>query len=197
MRSGVTRIEGRAIRLGRANIDTDLIIPAAHLKTLSRSGLGEHAFEPLRREPGNPFDDPANRDAPILIAGENFGCGSSREHAVWAMLDFGIKAVIAPSFSDIFAGNAFKNGLVAVALAPAAVNRLLAVAETAPVTVDLERMIVSADDEAVAFELDPFRRDCLIQGIDEIDLALASEAAIAGYEARSPLLAFSPALPAS
>ena len=129
--AGIVRIEGRAIPFGRANVDTDLIIPAAHLKTVSRLGLGRYAFEPLRREPGNVFDEPEFSGAPMLIAGANFGCGSSREHAVWALCDLGIKAVIAPSFSDIFAANAFRNGLVTVVLPPEAIDRLLAVAGVA------------------------------------------------------------------
>ena len=136
----VTAVEGRAYPLGRANVDTDIIIPAEHLKTIARDGLGRFAFETIRAEPGNVFDDPAHAGAPILIAGDNFGCGSSREHAVWAMLDLGIRAVIAPSFSDIFASNAFKNGLVAVALPQAAVDRLMAVASDQPIRIDLETM---------------------------------------------------------
>ena len=112
----VTTIEGRAYPLGLRNIDTDLIIAARHLKTIRRAGLGRHAFEALRAQPGNPFDDPAYAGAPILIAGANFGCGSSREHAAWALADMGIRAVIAPTFADIFASNAFKNGIATVAL---------------------------------------------------------------------------------
>ena len=182
----VTSVEGRAIPLGRANIDTDIIIPAEHLKTISRGGLGRFAFEAIRAEPGNIFDDPAYAGAPILIAGDNFGCGSSREHAVWAMLDLGIRAVIAPGFSDIFAGNAFKNGLVTVALPKAAVDRLLAVAPAQPIRIDLETMTVTTPyQDRFGFALDPFRRDCLMQGLDEIALTLREEAAIAAYEARA------------
>src|SRR3954471_8088136 len=138
--TGITAVEGRAIPLGRANIDTDIIIPAEYLKTVAREGLVRFAFETIRPEPGNVFDDPAHAGATILIAGDNFGCGSSREHAVWAMLELGIRAVIAPSFSDIFAGNAFKNGLVTVALPQAAVDRLMAVAQDQPIRVDLVTM---------------------------------------------------------
>ena len=190
MIEAVRTIEGRAIPLGRANVDTDTIIPARYLKTLTRSGLGEHAFEPLRADPRNLFDDPIHRGAPILIAGENFGCGSSREHAVWALLDRGIRAVIAPSFSDIFASNAFKNGLVTVALEQAAVDRLLALAAEGPILVDLNGMLVTGETGSFAFALDPFRRHCLINGLDEIALTLASEPAIAAYEAKSPMLDF-------
>jgi 3-isopropylmalate dehydratase small subunit len=106
----ISQVEGRAYPLGLKNVDTDIIIPAKWLKTISRTGLGKGAFETLRAIPGNVFDDPEYAGSPILIAGDNFGCGSSREHAAWAMADLGITAVIAPSFSDIFSGNAFKNG---------------------------------------------------------------------------------------
>ena len=183
---GVTEVEGRAYPLGRSNVDTDIIIPAGHLKTVSREGLGRFAFETIRAEPGNVFDDPAYAGAPILIAGDNFGCGSSREHAVWAMLDLGIRAVIAPGFSDIFAGNAFRNGLVTVELPQAAVDRLLEVAKEQPLRVDLGTMTVTSPfRDRFDFALDHFRRDCLMQGLDEIALTLREEAAIAAYEART------------
>ena len=179
----VTFIEGRAIPLGLKNVDTDVIIGAQHLKTIARTGLGRHAFETIRSQPGNIFEDPRFAGAPILIAGDNFGCGSSREHAAWALADMGIAAVIAPSFSDIFSGNAFKNGIVTVALDQAAVDRLLGVAQDYPITVDLETMTVTSPlQDRFAFELDPFRRDCLMRGLDEIGLTLNSEAAIAAYE---------------
>ena len=121
----VHEVAGRAIPFGRKNIDTDIIIPAHWLKTISREGLGRGAFEALRADPDNIFDQEAYKGAPILIAGDNFGCGSSREHAAWALLDMGIKAVIAPSFSDIFSGNAFKNGILTVVLPQEQVDRLL------------------------------------------------------------------------
>ena len=111
----IQQVSGRAYPWGAKNIDTDIIIPAHWLKTTTREGLGKGAFESVRAVPGNLFDDPRYAGAPILVAGENFGCGSSREHAAWALADMGIKAVIAPSFSDIFSGNAFKNGIVTVA----------------------------------------------------------------------------------
>jgi 3-isopropylmalate/(R)-2-methylmalate dehydratase small subunit len=181
----VTAVEGRAYPLGLANLDTDIIIPAEHLKTIAREGLGRFAFETIRAEPGNVFDDPAFAGAPILIAGDNFGCGSSREHAVWAMRDLGIAAVIAPGFSDIFASNAFKNGLVAVALPQAEVDRLIAVAKDQPIRIDLETMNVTTPfQDRFAFALDPFRRDCLMRGLDEIGLTLESETAISAYENR-------------
>jgi 3-isopropylmalate/(R)-2-methylmalate dehydratase small subunit len=193
--TGVTRIEGRAYPFGRSNVDTDVIIPAHHLKTVTRAGLGKHAFETVRAEPGNVFDDPAHAGAPILIAGDNFGCGSSREHAAWALADMGVAAVIAPSFADIFASNAFKNGIVAVALPRAAIDRLLEVARDHPLCVDLETMSVTSPlQDRFVFAIDPFRRDCLMKGLDEIGLTLESEAAIAAYEMAAPF-AFSPGAP--
>jgi 3-isopropylmalate/(R)-2-methylmalate dehydratase small subunit len=180
------RIEGRAYPLGRANIDTDVIIPAAHLKTITRAGHGRHAFETIRAEYGNVLSDPRYAGAPILVAGDNFGCGSSREHAAWALADMGVAAVIAPSFADIFASNAFKNGIVTVALPQDAVDRLLAVATEQEITIDLESMTVTTPfQDRFTFSLDPFRRRCLIEGLDEIALTLASEAAISAYEARA------------
>ena len=179
----VSCIEGRAYPLGLKNIDTDVIIGAEHLKTIARTGLGKHAFETIRNVPGNVFDTPEFAGAPIIIAGDNFGCGSSREHAAWAIADMGITAVIAPSFSDIFSGNAFKNGIVTVVLEQAAVDRLMQVAQDHPINVDLETMTVTSPlQDRFTFELDPFRRECLMQGLDEIGLTLASDAAINAYE---------------
>lgn len=178
-------VDGRAIPFGRKNVDTDLIIPARWLKTISRDGLGQGAFETVRADPGNVFDRPEFARAPILIAGDNFGCGSSREHAAWALLDMGIRAVIAPSFSDIFAGNAFKNGILTVALPQAAIDRLLAVAESDPIAIDLEHQTVTTPfQDRFTFEIDPFRKRCLMEGLDEVSLTLARDAAIAGYERR-------------
>ena len=179
----VTTVEGRAYPWGQENVDTDVIIPAHWLKTITRAGLARGAFETVRAEAGNVFDDPAYAGAPILIAGDNFGCGSSREHAAWALADMGIQAVIAPSFSDIFSGNAFKNGIVTVVLPQEAVDRLLAVAKEAPITVDLETTTVTTPfQDRFAFELDPFRRRCLMEGLDEIGLTLARDTAISKYE---------------
>ena len=181
----VKLVHGRAYPLGRDNVDTDLIIAAEHLKTISRSGLGLHAFGRLRAAPGNMFVDPAFAGAPILIAGANFGCGSSREHAVWALADLGVRAVIAAGFSDIFSSNAFKNGIVTVELDAADIQRLMTVALTDAITVDVETMIVSAPGVRMSFSLDPFRRECLMRGLDEIALTLASERAIRTYEQRT------------
>ena len=181
----LTHVEGRAIPLGRKNVDTDVIIPARWLKTITREGLGRGAFETIRAEPGNPFDDPQYARAPILIAGDNFGCGSSREHAAWALLDLGITCVIAPSFSDIFAGNAFKNGILAVVLPPEQVDRLLEVAQDQPIHVDLEHQTVTTPfQDRFAFAIDPFRKACLLDGLDEVGLTLQRDAAIVEYETR-------------
>ena len=181
----ISRVEGRAYPVGLKNIDTDVIIPAVWLKTISRAGLGKGAFESLRAVPGNVFDDPEYAGAPILIAGDNFGCGSSREHAAWAMADLGISAVIAPSFSDIFSGNAFKNGLLAIVPTQAAIDRLMEVARTDDIHIDLETQTVTTPfQDRFEFEIDPFRKHCLINGVDEIGLTLKSSDAISVYEAK-------------
>ncbi|WP_375290977.1 3-isopropylmalate dehydratase small subunit [Qipengyuania sp.] len=179
----VSSIEGRAIPFGAKNVDTDVIIPAHWLKTVSRTGLGKGAFESLRKDPDNIFDRPEYAGAPILIAGDNFGCGSSREHAAWALGDMGIQAVIAPSFSDIFSGNAFKNGILAVELPQEQIDRLMEVAETDPVHIDLENQTVTTPfQDRFHFEIDPFRKHCLLEGLDEIGLTLSSAPAIDTYE---------------
>ena len=177
------QVAGRAIPFGAANVDTDVIIPAEWLKTITRDGLGRGAFETLRADPDNLFDSAQFKGAPILIAGDNFGCGSSREHAAWALLDLGIRAVIAPSFSDIFSGNAFKNGILTVVLPQAAIDRLMQVAQTDPVHIDLEAQSVTTPfQDRFSFEIDPFRKSCLLGGLDEVGLTMARGAAIAQYE---------------
>lgn len=181
----ISTVEGRAYPFGMKNVDTDIIIPAAWLKTISRNGLGKGAFEVIRKEPGNVFDDPAYAGAPIIVAGDNFGCGSSREHAAWALLDMGVKAVIAPSFSDIFSGNAFKNGILTVALPQDAIDRLLEVARTDPIHIDLEHQTVTTPfQDRFTFEIDPFRKHCLLEGLDEIGLTAGREGAIDAFEAK-------------
>jgi 3-isopropylmalate/(R)-2-methylmalate dehydratase small subunit len=181
----VRHVEGRAVPFGRKNVDTDLIIPARWLKTVTRLGLGRGAFEALREDPDNVFDKPEFKGAPIVIAGDNFGCGSSREHAAWALLDMGVKAVIAPSFSDIFAGNAFKNGILTVALPQEQIDRLMEVAETDPIAIDLEHQTVTTPfQDRFHFEIDPFRKTCLIEGLDEVGITLTHEDALVAYEAR-------------
>jgi 3-isopropylmalate/(R)-2-methylmalate dehydratase small subunit len=183
----VTTIESRAYPLGRKNVDTDVIIPAAYLKTISRMGLGKGAFETIRAEPSNVFDNPEYAGAKIVIAGDNFGCGSSREHAVWALTDMGVEAVIAPSYSDIFSGNAFKNGLLALVLPQDAVDRLLEVAHTHPIAIDLENQSVTTPfQDRFHFDIDPFRKQCLAQGLDEVGLTMARGEAIRRYEDQQP-----------
>jgi 3-isopropylmalate/(R)-2-methylmalate dehydratase small subunit len=182
----IRQVEGRAIPFGRKNVDTDVIIPAHWLKTISRDGLGKGAFEAVRKEPGNVFADPTWEGAPILIAGDNFGCGSSREHAAWALLDMGVTCVIAPSFSDIFASNAFKNGLLTVALPQEAIDRLMEVAATDPIHVDLESQTVTTPfQDRFEFPIDPFRKHCLLNGLDEVGLTLARGDAISAYEGKA------------
>lgn len=182
----IRNVSGRAIPFGRKNVDTDVVIPAHWLKTITREGLGKGAFEAVRKEPGNVFENPEYAGAPILIAGDNFGCGSSREHAAWALLDMGVTCVIAPSFSDIFSGNAFKNGILTVALPQEAIDRLMDVALTDPITVDLEHQTVTTQfQDRFSFAIDPFRKHCLINGLDEVGLTLARGDAIGGYETRA------------
>ncbi|GAA4035427.1 3-isopropylmalate dehydratase small subunit [Parerythrobacter jejuensis] len=181
----VRHVEGRAIPFGAKNVDTDVIIPAKWLKTVTREGLGKGAFETIRQDPANIFDSEEFAGSPILIAGDNFGCGSSREHAAWALLDLGITVVIAPSFSDIFSGNAFKNGILTVSLPQEQIDRLMQVAVTDPISVDLDTQTVTTPfQDRFAFEVDPFRKHCLLEGLDEVGLTLARDAAIATYEQR-------------
>ena len=182
----LARIDGKAIPFGQKNVDTDVIIPAKWLKTITRDGLGEGAFETVREVEGNVFDDPAYEGAPILIAGDNFGCGSSREHAAWAIGDLGIRVVLAPSYSDIFSGNAVKNGILPVVLPQEAIDRLMEVAQKgSPITVDLDTQTVPTQyQDRFAFDIDPFRMHCLLNGLDEVALTLERDAAIGTYETR-------------
>jgi 3-isopropylmalate/(R)-2-methylmalate dehydratase small subunit len=179
----IDKVEGRAIPLGLKNVDTDVIIPAHWLKTTSRDGMGRGAFESLRANPDNLFDQPEYKQAPILIAGDNFGCGSSREHAAWALGDLGIRVVIAPSYSDIFSGNAVKNGILPVVLPQSAIDRLMEVAATDPIHVDLDTQTVTTPfQDRFSFDIDPFRKMCLLEGLDEISLTEKSDPAITAYE---------------
>ena len=181
----IEKVEGRAIPFGLKNVDTDVIIPAKWLKTINREGLGKGAFETLRADPDTLFDQPEYRQAPILIAGDNFGCGSSREHAAWALGDLGIRVVIAPSYSDIFSGNAVKNGILPVVLPQSAIDRLMEVAATDPIHVDLDTQTVTTPfQDRFTFDIDPFRKMCLLNGLDEISLTEKSDAAIAAHEKR-------------
>jgi 3-isopropylmalate/(R)-2-methylmalate dehydratase small subunit len=180
----ISKVEGRAYPFGAKNIDTDVIISAEWLKTTTREGLGKGAFESLRAKGDSVFDDPDYAGSPILIAGDNFGCGSSREHAAWALLDLGITAVIAPSFSDIFSGNAFKNGILTVVLPQEQIDRLMEVAKTDPIHVDLENQTVTTPfQDRFAFDIDPFRKNCLLNGLDEVGLTLERDEQIAAHEA--------------
>jgi 3-isopropylmalate/(R)-2-methylmalate dehydratase small subunit len=181
----IEHVRGRAIPFGRKNVDTDVIIPAHWLKTVTREGLGRGAFEAVRKEPDNVFEQAEYAGAPILIAGDNFGCGSSREHAAWALLDMGVTCVIAPSFSDIFSGNAFKNGILAVALPQENVDRLMEVARTDPIDIDLKTQTVTTGfQDRFEFAIDPFRKHCLLNGLDEVGLTLAQADTIAAHERR-------------
>ncbi len=180
----IQHVAGQAIPYGAKNIDTDIIIPAKWLKTITREGLGKGAFETVREIEGNVFDDPAYAGSQILIAGDNFGCGSSREHAAWALLDLGIRAVLAPSYSDIFSGNAVKNGILPIVLPQAAIDRLLEVARVGePIDIDLETQSVTTPfQDRFAFDIDPFRKHCLLNGLDEVALTLERKDAIQSYE---------------
>jgi len=180
----VTTVAGRAYPFGQKNVDTDMIIPSHWLKTITREGLGRGAFETLRADPDNLFDSAEFTGSPILIAGDNFGCGSSREHAAWALLDLGVRAVIAPSFSDIFSSNAFKNGILTVVLPQAAVDRLIEVARTQPINIDLDSQTVTTPfQDRFVFEIDAFRKTCLLNGLDEVGLTLAQSDLIGAFEA--------------
>ena len=187
-----TRLTAAAAPLPLANVDTDMIIPARFMKALSRSGLGRHAFQELRYTSDGTeratfiLNAAPCRNAQILIADRNFGCGSSREHAVWALADFGIRCIIAPSFGDIFSNNARKNGLLLIRLSDAICERLreaVALAQFAPMTVDLvEQRITLASGESIAFDVDPHDRRTLIEGLDDIARTMRHEAAIARFE---------------
>ncbi|MCC6304586.1 MAG: 3-isopropylmalate dehydratase small subunit [Rhodobacteraceae bacterium] len=190
-----TTLTGIAAPLPLVNVDTDMIIPKQFLKTIRRTGLGRNLFDEMRfTEDGREIADfvlnrPPYRKAEILVAGENFGCGSSREHAPWALLDFGIRCVIAPSFADIFHSNCFKNGILPVVLPQEAVDHLMEDAgrgANARLTVDLVAQTVTASDGRVfAFEVDPFRKHCLLEGLDDIGLTMEKVAAIDAFEARA------------
>ncbi|GAB3453881.1 3-isopropylmalate dehydratase small subunit [Insolitispirillum peregrinum] len=187
-----TKLTGVAAPLPMINVDTDMIIPKQFLKTIKRTGLGKNLFDEMRYDAdGNEIADfmlnkPAYRQASILVAGENFGCGSSREHAPWALLDFGIRCVIAPSFADIFYNNCFKNGILPIKLPPADVEKLLDDAQrgsNAVVTVDLENQVITGPDGgSISFDVDQFRKHCLLNGLDDIGLTLQKADKIKAFE---------------
>jgi 3-isopropylmalate/(R)-2-methylmalate dehydratase small subunit len=189
-----TQLTGVAAPLPMINVDTDKVIPKQYLKTIGRKGLGKGLFDEMRyradgsENPDFVLNKPAYRQAKILVAGENFGCGSSREHAPWALLDFGISCVIAPSFADIFYNNCFKNGLLPIALPQEDVDKLMDDARrgaNAIITVDLEKQeITGPDGGCIRFEIDPFRKHCLLNGLDDIGLTMQKEKSIAGFEER-------------
>lgn len=191
------RHQGRVAPLDAANVDTDAIIPKQFLQKVTRTGFGAHLFNDWRflddngqvPDPEFVLNRPEYSGASILLARENFGCGSSREHAPWALTDYGFKVVIAPSFADIFYGNSFNNQLLPVILSESVVDSLFALVAGQPgicFEVDLENMQVIAGEQHYSFTLDPFRRHCLLNGLDSIGLTLQHEAAISEYEAKQP-----------
>lgn len=187
-----TTLTGVAAPLSMVNVDTDMIIPARFLKTIKRTGLGASLFYTLRfdengdERPDFVLNKAAYRDAKILVAGNNFGCGSSREHAPWALDDFGIRCVIAPDFADIFYNNSFKNGMLLIKLPQEQVNQLTEAADrgaNATMTVDLEAQeITLPDGEVIKFEIDTFKKHCLLNGLDDIGLTMEKEDKIASFE---------------
>jgi 3-isopropylmalate/(R)-2-methylmalate dehydratase small subunit len=184
-----TRVTGVLAPLDRADVDTDQIIPKQFLKRIERSGYGPFLFYDWRRQGDFILDREEYRGAQVLVTGANFGCGSSREHAPWSLLDAGFRAVIAPSFADIFKSNSFRCGLLPVELPEPAVRQLIELALQEPgmeITVDLERQRVAASGFEATFTLDPFFRECLLKGWDEVALTLRQEGDIARFEARRP-----------
>jgi len=187
-----TTLTGIAAPMPLVNIDTDMIIPKQFLKTIKRSGLGKNLFDEMRYTqdgaeiPEFVLNQPAYRKAEVIIAGDNFGCGSSREHAPWALLDFGIRAVISTSFADIFYNNCFKNGILPIVLPADQVEALMDDAKkgsNARITVDLEaQTVTSSDGRSFSFEVDPFRKHCMMNGLDDIGLSLEKVASIDAYE---------------
>ena len=187
-----TTLTGIAAPMPLVNIDTDMIIPKQFLKTIKRSGLGKNLFDEMRfnadgsEKPEFVLNQPAYRQAQIIVAGDNFGCGSSREHAPWALLDFGIRAVISTSYADIFYNNCFKNGILPVVLPAEAVAKLMEDARNganARITIDLEAQTVTgADGQSYSFEIDPFKKEVLLNGLDDIGLTMQKAGAIADFE---------------
>ena len=188
-----TKLDSVAAPLKMINVDTDRIIPKQFLKTIKRSGLGRFLFNDMRFSVDGSekvdfvLNQPSYRDAQILVAGDNFGCGSSREHAPWALQDFGIRCVISSSFADIFYNNSFKNGILLIKVSPEELEALMDDAEkggNARLTVDLESQTISRPSgEEVRFEIDPFRKHCLLEGLDDIELTLHHKTEIDGFEA--------------
>jgi 3-isopropylmalate/(R)-2-methylmalate dehydratase small subunit len=187
----VTRIDGKGLPLPRANVDTDQIIPAKYLKLVERTGFGRFLFDSWRKDESFILNDPRRAGANVLIGGPNFGCGSSREHAPWALQDYGFQAIIAPSFADIFRNNCAKIGLLLVQLRQDEVDILMQRAEEQPdarLEVDLESQSVKFGDQdwSMHFEIDPFVKHCLLNGLDDIGLTLQHEDEISAFEATRP-----------
>ncbi len=192
------KLSGIAAPMPLVNIDTDMIIPKVFLKTIKRSGLGANLFDEMRFDrQGNEIEDfvlnkPAYRDAQILVTGDNFGCGSSREHAPWSLADFGIKAIVSTSFADIFYNNCFKNGILPIVLPQEAVDVLMKDAEkgaNARMDVDLvEQTVTTSDGEVFKFEVDSFKKHCLLEGLDDIGLTMEKASAIDAFEAKADAL---------
>jgi 3-isopropylmalate/(R)-2-methylmalate dehydratase small subunit len=187
----VSTIRGVAMPLNRADVDTDQIIPAKYLKLVERSGFGKYLFDSWRKDESFVLNDPSYAQAQVLVGGPNFGCGSSREHAPWALEDYGFRAIIAPSFADIFRNNCAKIGLLLVQLRPDEVEILMHEAETKPgtqVTIDLEKQSVGVvgQEWSMHFDIDPFLKHCLLNGLDDIGLTLQHADAISAFETRRP-----------
>ena len=185
----IKKVSGRMAPLDLADVDTDQIIPKQFLKRIERTGYGPFLFYDWRARGGFVLDRPEYRGASVLVAGANFGCGSSREHAPWALRDFGFKAIIAPSFADIFRANCYKTGLLAITLPDSQVRHLMELVSedpTAEVAVDLERQQVRGDGFEYRFEIDPFAREMLLRGLDDISLIERHEPEIADFESRRP-----------
>jgi len=181
MREPLRTLRSHAMVLPVANIDTDQIVPARFLTTTSREGLGQHAFADWRGAPESAFADTRAASAQILIAGDNFGCGSSREHAPWALLDFGFRAVVSSSFADIFHNNALKNGLLPVTIAPDVHSRLLAT-QWPQLTIDVTQSVCQWDEVRAPYPIDTYEQDCLLQGRDDFDQLLARLPEIEAFE---------------
>jgi len=192
-----TELTGVAAPLPLINIDTDMIIPKQFLKTIKRTGLGKHLFDEMRytpegaEKPDFVLNQTAYRNAEVLVTGDNFGCGSSREHAPWALKDFGIRCVIATSFADIFFNNCFKNGILPIRLPQPVVDKLMEDARNganARLTINLEaQTITRPDGDVISFEIEPFRKHCLLNGLDDIGLTMTKATAIGGYEEKQRL----------
>jgi 3-isopropylmalate/(R)-2-methylmalate dehydratase small subunit len=184
-----TLLNGLVVPLDRANVDTDQIIPKQYLASIKRTGFAQGLFADWRKDPGFVLNQPRYKGAQILLARKNFGCGSSREHAPWALIDYGFRSVIAPSYADIFFNNSFKNGFLPVVLTEAEVDRLFHECNAFPgfrLVIDLERQTVASSDGALVmrFEIDPFRKYCLLNGLDEIGLTLRHADEIRDFETR-------------